>query len=121
MKQSLPIRLCQEGGPTTTILLTKEQGLELRALLEAHIDCRLTTYCHRVGLQYSNLSNILGGRTRVSLKTLQRIFSGTHLISTCQVEFIIEEASTPNVQDAHYQSLEDILFLEDMDNAPEEP
>ena len=120
MTANSPLRLCQEGGPTTTVRLSKEQGAELRALLEANMDCRLTTYCHKVGLAYSNLSNALAGRSKVSLKTLERIFSGTDLIVECQVEFIIREGHTKTASDVDSQSLEDILFLEDMDDAPKE-
>lgn len=107
--------LSQEGGPTTTLLLTKEQGQELKELIERNIDCRITSYCHKIGIEYSNLANILGGRKKISFRTLQRLVSDAPFDVECQVQFLIKP--TKDAPDADYQSLEDILFLEELDDA----
>lgn len=114
------LELSQQGGPSTTIMLSPSQGAELKELLERNIDCRLTSYCHQIGMEYSNIANQLGGRKKVSLRTLERLFSKSHLVVECRIEFLILKRDIEDAQDADCQSLDDILFLEEQENAQEE-
>lgn len=116
----MKLRFSQSGGPTTTILLTPEQGAEIKALLEKNIDCRFTSYCHTIGMAYSNISAMLGGRKKISLKSLERLFSATTFTIECRTEFIIQSCLTTDAQDVNYPSLEDELFLEGRDESPTE-
>jgi len=115
------LHITQEGGLSTTAYLTTEQGAALKLLIQQNIDSgRLTSYCHQVGMQYTNVANMLNGKKKVSLKTLQRLLSNSPLEVECRVEFIITKKDTSIAQDADLRSLDDILFLEDMENAQKE-
>ena len=114
------LSIAQEGGPSTTVFLSADQGAELKALLERNINSRLTSYCHQVGLQYSNVANMLGGRKKISIKTLQRLFTNAPLEVECRVEIMIRKQDTSGAIDAHCHNLEDILFLEEPEDVQEE-
>lgn len=110
----------QPGGSKTTIILSPEQGSEIRSLLEKNIDCRFTTYCHQVGLQYSNVQAMLTGRKKISLDTMERLLSGIDYTVECRTEFVIQKQTTLDAEDAHSTSLEEELFFEGMDGSPTE-
>lgn len=114
------MHIYQPGGPKTTILLSPEQGEELRALLEKNINSRFTTYCQLVGLQYTNVQAMLTGRKRISLDTMERLLSGINYNVECRTEFVIQKQTTMDAEDAHSTSLEEELFFEGMDESPTE-
>jgi hypothetical protein len=114
------MHIYQPGGPKTTILLSPEQGEEIRSILEKNINSRFTTYCTQVGLQYTNVQAMLTGRKRISLDTFERLFSGIDYVVECRTEFVIQKQTTSTANDAPSTSLEEELFFEDMDESPME-
>ena len=114
-------RIAQEGGQSTTIALTKAQGAALKTFIEANIDCRFTSYCHRIGMEYSNVSAIFAGRKKISLKTLERLLSAMDFYVECQIEFIIQKKSTEIVKDALCPNLEEELLFGGKEESAEEP
>ena len=114
------LRISQGGKDSTTITITPTQGSEIREYLEKNIDCRFSTYCQQVGIGYTNILAMLGGRKTLSLKTLQRLFSRTEIEIECRVEFIIQKKSGNPANDACYPSLEEELFYEGMAEYPTE-
>jgi len=115
-----PIVIIQEAGPSTTIQISKEEGDQIKRALEENIDSRLTSYCHQIGMEHSNLCNYLGGRKKVSLKALNRIFSNASLEVEFEVKCVIRKQTTSDVEDAPSMNLDDILFSEGPESAQEE-
>jgi len=99
------------GAESTSVMLNREQAEALRSLIDRHTNCKLSTYIASVGLEPSNVYAILGGRRKLTLKTLDRLLSGTNLTVTCQIEFLIQ-TSGDHALDAHYPSLEEQLSSE---------
>jgi len=114
------IRISQGGSPSTTITITQQQGEQIRGFLEKNIDSRFSNYCREVGIEYTNIVAMLGGRKPLSIKTLNKLFSKLEVDIECRIEFIIQKRDGITVDDARSTNLEEQLFLEGMGDVTEE-
>lgn len=115
------LRLPQAGTASTTISLTKEQGDQLQSLIERESGTRFSAYLIKVHMDRPNVAAILAGRKKLSVKTLAKLLSGLDSWDVeCRTEFIVQKRIGEDVQNASSQSLEEMLFLEDMDMSTEE-
>lgn len=115
------LRLPQAGTASTTIRLTKEQGLSIERLIEKESGTRFSTYLIKVQMDRPNVAAMLAGRKKLSVKTLSKLLSGLDGWEVeCRTEFIVQKTIGRDATSASSQSLEEMLFLEDMDMSTEE-
>ena len=116
------IRFPQAGSDSTTISLSREQGENLQRVIEKESGIRFSAYLITVGMDRANVLAILAGRKKLSVKTLTRLMSGLENWSVeCRTEFVMQKISGEDATSASSQSLEDLLFSEEMGMSDQGP
>lgn len=115
------IEIASQAESKTTLQLTPDEGKDIRELLESHIDSRITAYCLEIGMNYTNIANMLSGRRKISINTLNRLFSKTNFVVECGLTLTIRKDPSLDVNNVDSTNLDDIFFFEEEEDAQEEP
>ena len=103
--------LSNPGIDTTSIMLDRSQSEALRSLIDKHIDCKFSTYLMRVGFDPANIYAIFAGRRKLTVKTLEKLLSGTNLVVECRIEFLVQICGS-HVSNVPSPNLEEMLSSE---------
>lgn len=113
MGSSQQLEINEEAESRTTFRLTQQQGEQLRSLISQDTGMRFNFYVQEVGLQITNVTNYLSGRTRMSIGTLGKLLAGTNLDVSCFLQIRIQPGN--DAANADSTSLDEMLFSPELD------
>src|SRR5690606_5850952 len=101
----------------TPLLLTEQEGEELREMIVKQITCSFSFYVNNIlHMHASNVHNYLTGRKPITINNLRKLLSGTKLeISECFLQLTVEKAAGKPAQDADFIPLEEMLSCPESD------
>lgn len=104
------LQIMSQGQESTSLVLTAEQGKEIRNLIEQNIRCSFGHYVSDiVCLARTNVYSYLNGDRPITIKTLRKLLSGTDIQIQCITLLTLENVIGEPAQDVDFVGLEDAL------------
>jgi hypothetical protein len=91
----------ETSGSVHKIKLTKEQGLQIKELIQEHFTCSFPWYCDRVGIKPPNFYNVVNGERTCTLEFLNKLLSGiNYQVTASQILLVHPMPNGEGVLDA---------------------
>lgn len=112
------MQIIKSAPAHTSVLLTEQEGSDLRELIVTQIDTSFAYYLEqKVGMQYSNVHAYLTGRKAITLKNIIKLLSGTNIqVKECITILTLEKSSGEDALNATFIGIEETLSSQELDD-----